>query len=271
MWQTTLDVAANIFAGLISDEGGNMIGLATLLAIGLIALIRWHRAQRVAKKQGMAAWQFIGFCFVVALLAAACGAYGLGLRASTNPVATIESGQTANPSPTLTPKISKNYFPAEKIELGDLLSGIAAKLNNEGLMAANQGYRYSSGQFASSAALTDLSSQVGKTMDLVEAMRRGIWDEIILKNPRYETELNRIVQPSSGNPIVSFQNPLESYRREIDILARKYDGFDDETQRWLGSDLLGNFANSVHQASDSFKGWIQQCNNRIDNMRDALR
>ncbi|HTC02128.1 MAG TPA: hypothetical protein VK749_01905 [Xanthobacteraceae bacterium] len=277
-WQAVDDIAANLFAWLISAKGGDVIGVAVLLVIGVATLIRWHRRQRAAKKLGMASLPFIALCFAVALLAVAGGAYSLGLRFSDKApdartdTTTVQPGSQL-PPPSQPTKPPKNYFPAEKIELGNLLSGIASKLNNEGLTAAAEGYRYSGGQFASREELLENSNRVLQTMLLVEALRRGIWDDIILKNPRYEHELNQIVSParSGMNPINSFTAPLEAYKRELDLLSNKWGGLDEETRRWISSDLIGNFANNVHASSDDFKGWIQLCNNRIDDMREALR
>jgi hypothetical protein len=177
------------------------------------------------------------------------------------------------PPPSQAVKSSKNYFPAEKIDLGNLLSTVSSKLNNEGLSAADRGTRFGSGQFASKEALQQRVKEVQDTIRLVETMRRGIWDEIILKNPKYATELNGIVRPVSGgqNPIVDYQNVLESYAREVDILSQKYDSMDQDTRYWLYSDLLGSFANSAYQGSGRFRTWIQECNNRIDGIREALR
>jgi hypothetical protein len=66
------------------QDFGLYCGIA-MLAYGVIAtgwhhLQKWHRDKTAAGKLGMASWQFIATCFLVALLAASAGAYGLGLR-----------------------------------------------------------------------------------------------------------------------------------------------------------------------------------------------
>jgi hypothetical protein len=95
-WQAVDDIAANLFAWLISDKGGDVIGVAVLLVIGVATLIRWHRRQRAAKKLGMASFYFIVPCFVVALIAIAAAAYGIGLRGMMiPPIAAAVSEQTA--------------------------------------------------------------------------------------------------------------------------------------------------------------------------------
>jgi hypothetical protein len=53
MFEALKDVAANIFASLVSERGGDMIGVITILVIGLITLIRWHRRQQRQGKRGI--------------------------------------------------------------------------------------------------------------------------------------------------------------------------------------------------------------------------
>jgi hypothetical protein len=84
-WQALDDIAANLFAWLISEKGGDMIGVGVLVIIGIVAVIRWHRRQRAAKKLGMASWPFIAACFAIALIAVGAGGYGLGLRGTAKP------------------------------------------------------------------------------------------------------------------------------------------------------------------------------------------
>jgi hypothetical protein len=79
------NIAINLFAALISERGGDMMMLAIVAVIGIVAMIRWHRAQRAMKKLGMASLPFIVACFVVALIAIGGGAYGLGLKMSAPP------------------------------------------------------------------------------------------------------------------------------------------------------------------------------------------
>ena len=58
----------------------SMMGWLITLCLVSLWLVSWHRRQRAAKKPGMASWYFIIPCFVVAALAIAAGAYGLGLQ-----------------------------------------------------------------------------------------------------------------------------------------------------------------------------------------------
>lgn len=77
-----LDLIANLLAGwldsLLTPYG--MTGIAVAIAVTVAFVIYWHRQQRAAKKPGMASWQFIALCFVIALAATGAGGYGLGLR-----------------------------------------------------------------------------------------------------------------------------------------------------------------------------------------------
>lgn len=76
------EIVSNIIGSLVADAltPGGMTAYAITLAMVVWAAISWHRRQRAAKKLGMASWQFIALCCVVAAIAIACGAYGLGLR-----------------------------------------------------------------------------------------------------------------------------------------------------------------------------------------------
>jgi hypothetical protein len=79
-WQPVEDVAANLFAWLISEKGGDAVGFSVLVVICIVSVIRWHHRQTAAKKLGMGSWYFIAICFVVAVAATGAGVYGLALR-----------------------------------------------------------------------------------------------------------------------------------------------------------------------------------------------
>ena len=59
MLQVLWDIAANIFASLISDLGGYGIGFATVITLGLIAAVHWHRQQVRKGNKGVQAWHLI--------------------------------------------------------------------------------------------------------------------------------------------------------------------------------------------------------------------
>ena len=72
----------NVAAGLVGDirSPSGMIGWTITVVLCGWWAISWHRRERAAKKLGMASWYFIAPCLVVAALAIAAGAYGIGLR-----------------------------------------------------------------------------------------------------------------------------------------------------------------------------------------------
>jgi hypothetical protein len=96
------EIFSNVVGSLVADAitPTGMIGWALAIAFAVWWSIHWHRQQRAAKKPGMASWQFISICFVIALTAIAFGAYGLGLKFSMG-----ESSQAA-PVPITAPVVA---------------------------------------------------------------------------------------------------------------------------------------------------------------------
>src|ERR1700728_731909 len=78
LWDFIANLAAALAGELLTPPG--MTGIAIAVLVIVAWTISGPRRQRAAKKQGMAAWQFIALCFVIAAAAMAAGGYGLGLR-----------------------------------------------------------------------------------------------------------------------------------------------------------------------------------------------
>src|SRR5713226_4249628 len=90
--------ALQLLAGQLDVVAQVIGGLFVLLLCGAFW---WNRRQRAAKEPGMASWQFISLCFLIALTAVACGAYGLGLKF------TAKESDGAPQTPASTPRAAK--------------------------------------------------------------------------------------------------------------------------------------------------------------------
>jgi apolipoprotein N-acyltransferase len=114
---------------------------------------------------------------------------------------------------------SKHYFPDEKSQLGNLLSAISDRLNKEGLEAATRGETMTNmvasedGQKSQAKAIMD---RVDANRFLIITMSRAIWDEIIAKNKKYESELSEVVangQDGNRRALFSPGSPLPARSR----------------------------------------------------------
>jgi hypothetical protein len=126
MFQPLVDLASNLFATLISEWAGDMIGAVIVLVAIVIGVIRWHRNQRAAKKLGMASLPFIVACFVFALIAIGGGAFGLGLRMSAVPVTAPITRPDTRLRLRLDPAGTKNYLQESESNIGNWQQTIVA-------------------------------------------------------------------------------------------------------------------------------------------------
>lgn len=82
------EIASSVIGSLVADAltPGGMAAYAITLVMVVWAAVSWHRRQRAAKKLGMASWQFISLCLVLAALGVGGAGYGFGLHfAKPNP------------------------------------------------------------------------------------------------------------------------------------------------------------------------------------------
>jgi hypothetical protein len=179
----------------------------------------------------------------------------------------IQAPPITNPSPVK----SKFYFPDEKTKLGNLLSAISDELNSDGLEIVKSSQRFSVPETKES--LLELRGRIEATRILVNTLNQKIWTGLIQKNQKFVTELDQIVSPLSvgGNPIAEMSGVLQDLATQVDIFNDRYDKLDNESRRWVGSTLLSRFTEASYRKADSFNAWIQTCNSRIDDMREALR
>jgi ElaB/YqjD/DUF883 family membrane-anchored ribosome-binding protein len=185
-------------------------------------------------------------------------------------------GQSANPiPPAAAPQPStaktKNYFAPEQADLGTLLSELSALLNNKGLNAAHEGQRLGNQLPQAKQQLENVLQRIDATRTLTIELSRGIWDEIIYKNPRFQTELRQIVGDNNANSkLGQFQVALNTFHRDVSIFVERYDQLAENNRGWI-AELLRRDTQSVYDTSNAFQGWVQDANQQIDEMRELLR
>jgi hypothetical protein len=267
-------IIAAIGTGVLKAVAGEVpLAGGCFLAALLLGFVLVYR-QRIGTAARTHLAQFflgaVGLAGAILLIASVIGF--IVWRNPSNTKDILPGALTANSTAHEQPKApTKNYFAEEKVELGNLLVGLATKLNDEGLRAANQGYRFGGMLPQAKPQLVELIQQVDDTRKLTISMSRAIWDTIIYKNPRFNTELTEIVGSNGGNtPLAKFQVALNTFHRDLSIFIDRYDQLSDKDRPWI-AELLRRSGDDAHYASDEFKGWIQQCNNRIDEKRELLR
>jgi hypothetical protein len=169
-------------------------------------------------------------------------------------------------------KPSKNYFPAEKKDLGDLHTFILARLNKDGILAAKQAHNFGGDTPADhKAQLISHLERVTETRRLVSDISKYIYNDAIPNNPSYSFELSQLFSNSPDNvPIGPFRRELEKYHRAISLFVDRYDGLANE-DRVITADLIKQTTPRLLETSQLFQNWIQQCNERIDAQRELLR
>jgi hypothetical protein len=175
------------------------------------------------------------------------------------------------PAPFPAPVIAKakNYFAPEKAQLGELLSSIAAHLNDEGLRAVRNVPMLES-PLQNKAQLQDVIDMAVLIENLTAGMSRLIWNDIIYNNPRFQTELNQIVGERGRSTLEQFQKTVSALHFDVSIFLERFDQLNDNNRGWIAG-LLKRDTQAIYDASNALYGWIQESNQRIDNMREVLR
>lgn len=229
----------------------------------------WHNARKSDGRRGLDSWFFIAPCLVIAILAVAGAAYGIGLRSSSNADRKPEVTRPATVAP------SKNYFQAEKVELGNLLSDVLSHLNAEGRQAAMDAQRFSSPPIGpqSKHQLMELQSQIDNIRSQTVNLSRALFDNILQRNAKFNYELTQVIGSNSGDnlPLAPFQRALNAYHRDISVFLDQYDQIPEQTRAWILDELFRRDALALSDTASAFNGWLQQCTGRIDDMREALR
>jgi hypothetical protein len=169
-------------------------------------------------------------------------------------------------------KPSKNYFPAEKKELGDLYAFLLALLKKDGMDAARQAYSFGSDTPAGNKhQLTSHLERVSAARKLLSDIANYIYNEALPNHPNYNLELTQLFSNSADNvPIGPLRRELEKYHGAISLFLDRYDSLSEE-DRTITADLIKQTTPRLTETAQLFQNWIQQCNERIDAQRELLR
>jgi hypothetical protein len=182
------------------------------------------------------------------------------------------------PAPTVapvpTPKPSKNYFPPEKVELGNLLSYVSDQLTGKGLAAFNFASNMHAHPMQTKDQIDQFIAQTDAARSLLADMSSNLGSSIISNNPKYVTELKALIGWSAayGNmPVDRFVHNLTHFRNDLAEYQQRFDQMSDPDRVWIRA-MLTKEAHAVREdAVINFRKWVQECSDKIDAQRDSLR
>jgi hypothetical protein len=169
---------------------------------------------------------------------------------------------------------TKNYSPAEKRKLLDLVGSISTLLNDKGLPAARLA-TVTGGNIVgpSKDALKDAMDRAESVQSALAEIHRGIWNGILdPKNSNFIADLNYIID--SNAKLDQFERATGSYTTNIAVLDRNLDHFDGiggNQSYWISQLIRDGSGEKWARAAGEFEAWVQQCNSRIDAEREGLR
>lgn len=269
------DLLVNLAATVVGDISSPTGMLGYMIGIGAVVLwiIGWHRNRASRGRRGVDSWYFIVPSLAVAFVAVGFATYGIGLRSIK---ATVSPEPIAAPAAVAPLKLAKNYFPAEKTELGNLLSDVLTHLNSEGAQARQIGWSLGSRPqgVQSKEQLKELQDRVEQArLRIVNLSRSLFQDGILGNNPKFVLELQQVLGSNGADnlPIGPFQRALNTYHRDLDVTLAQYDKMPQDTRDFITDELFKRDAQAAADTSSAFQGWITECSARIDGMREVLR
>jgi len=166
---------------------------------------------------------------------------------------------------------SKNYSSEEKQKLLGLIGNISTLLNDEGLPAAQiarvTGYNAVS---PSKGGLDDVIKRAESVRDSLAKIQIKIWQDILQpKNSNYLVDLNYIVE--NNTKLDQFQRATEQFLSHVTIFGRNLDSFSPDQRNWVTSLIQAGTGQNWGRTAEEFRGWVQQCNTRMDVERDGLK
>jgi hypothetical protein len=162
---------------------------------------------------------------------------------------------------------SKNYSAAEKRALLDLIGTISVLLNDKGLLAAR--IAHNSAISPSKDGLTDAMTRTGSVLDLLTAIQREIWNNILPNNINFATDLRYIIDNNAK--FDQMMRATDRFLGQLTNFDRNLDSFNQDQRNWIGSLIEQGGGQEWARSADDFEGWIRQCNNRLDAERDGLK
>lgn len=165
---------------------------------------------------------------------------------------------------------TKNYSTDEKQELLELIGTISKLLNDQGMPAAQlarvTGYNAVP---PSKAGLDDAIKRAESVRDSLAAIQLKIWQDILqAKNSNYLDDLNFIVDNSAK--FDQFHNATEQFLGTVINFERNLDSFNQDQRNWITSLIQEGVGQNWGRTAEEFRGYIGQCNARMNKEREAL-
>ncbi len=267
VWTFIENLAANWTAELF----GPTTLIAWLIALGFAVyfVIRWHQNQRIAKKRGMASWQFIIICCAVAAIAIAFGAYGLGLKfgSQPEPIAIVSPPATEPPKePTPpSPKPQRKYSNADLPKLTPVIQRISEVVASEGAPLATEIYKYCTASVIRQK-LNTLGTQetIRQLREFAERANKfgAEIDTIQDEAGYYQEEVNYIIDAKQGNLAQTVASEIRNSTQWIPGIVTP---LDMPSQR-----ILGIMAAQLQSRASDFYKWAVATPMRIQEIRKDL-
>lgn len=168
-------------------------------------------------------------------------------------------------------QVARDYFPAEKARLSELLATISEQLNNKGLQVVRAPWIRMLQTDRTNVQLDEHISEIDTTIATIEELVSDIWTRTIPENPKYEKELMAIVGQFDGtNPLSHFQGWVNVHRREIERFRTEQ--ISDVGKHWIAELLFYRQPQEVLMPrAAAVQSWIDQCNAKIAQERTILK
>jgi hypothetical protein len=109
MWIVFREFLVNLGASAISElsSPSGMMGFLVALGFIVVAVVGWHSRRVASGKRGVDSWYFIALAAVVAMIAIAGAAYGIGLRSGVAPAVPQADKPITAPAPTSSAQLAR--------------------------------------------------------------------------------------------------------------------------------------------------------------------
>lgn len=266
------EIISNIVGSLVADAvtPGGMIGYVLGLAIVAWMVFRWHQHQRAAKKRGMASWQFIALCFLLALIAIGGGAFGLGLRFANQSNEPTQSATQQSPTPRPLP----HYSQKEKNDLLDAYRDLTTMLNKYGAPALNLGNTFINEWEDGGPNPFNKETVIGRLKainTLIDQLDIEMFQKYIRGNA-YENELlDVVVSNTPKTQLNDLRNALAGFINSatyVSVISKDGDNWEKIPGVHV---VLEPSERQLKAALQPFGGWLTFCRGRINDRMAMYR
>jgi hypothetical protein len=253
------------------------------LAIGLLFAVAgpmwpwirtrpWVSQTLVASLSRVPSNPYVWFTILMVLFLYGAGPdiYRRATQLPPTPAPSVQTGFGFQPvAPQSVP--SKNYSATEKQELLGLIGTLSTLLNDEGLPAAQTarvtGYTPVT---PSKDGLDDAVKKAESVRDSLAKIQLTIWQNILQpKNSNYLADLNYIVD--ANGKFYQFQTATEQFLNNVTNFERNLDSFSPDQRNWITSLIQTGIGQNWGRAAEEFRGYVEQCDTRMNTEREALK